>query len=540
MATPPTVCFVLDGAAGAVPAAALERRGWTVQRLAEHPPGPDDTVQRYGGDDPVLVEGERVAAALEGLHAEHGFDLVQFGDAGVAMRAVQAKRSGDAFLDVPLAVCPAAPAFVRRITAEQTLVAPRELKLDFCERYGFAGADLQLAPSANQLARLRRQGWQVRDDAAVAVGEGTDQEIEDFYRGLLDRRSAAVATPLGDATITVVVAHYNHDRYLEATLASLAAQTRVVDEVIVIDDGSPSEAAQRVFTEQEARYPQWRFIRQENIGPGATRNRGLELASGKYFLPFDSDNIAVPTMVERLVRAMERNPARAATTCHNLGFTEDGDIPAGKFVSRYSPTGGPLALAAVENVYGDTCSIFDTEALRAVGGFELNLWSPTEDWETFVKMATRGLEIDVLPRPLFYYRTDAGGRLQHLGTDRATKLRLRAHLIDEFFAAAELDQAARRDLLVSLQAFDDFAEVGVERRLAEQREWHDAQMADLDGFREGQVEAVREAFAAEVAAQGARADSERARAEAAERDLGALRQATSGWFLSKLLRLRAR
>jgi glycosyltransferase involved in cell wall biosynthesis len=547
MTPPPTVCFVPLGAedpAALAASAALERRGWSVFRLDELPGAPGDDLQRFGGDDPTVVLGERASAALERLHAEHGFDLIEFVAAGVAMRAVQAKRSGDAFGDVPLAVRPAAPAFVRRAEEERTLGAPRELKLDFCERYAFEGADVQLASSADLLALIGRHGWRVREDAAVvpAAGAGgeTDKRIENFYRELIAGPLAGPASPVASPTITVVVAHYNHDRHLAAALASLAAQTRPPDEVIVIDDGSTSEAALWVFAEQESRYPDWRFIRQENAGPGATRNRGLELAAGNYFLPFDSDNIAVETMVERLLRAMERNPGRAATSCHNFGFTADEDVTAGRFTSRYSPTGGPLVLAAVENVFGDTCSIFDTAALRSVGGFEVNLWSPTEDWETFVKIATRGLEVDVLPRPLFYYRTDAGGRLQHLGTDRATKLRLRAHLVNEFFAAAEIDEVGRRELLESLQAFDDFVQVGVEGRLAEQRRWHDSQMADIDAYRERQVEELREDLGGQVASEGTRAEAERVRAETAERELASLRRVTSGWLLRKLVRLRAR
>jgi glycosyltransferase involved in cell wall biosynthesis len=510
MSTPPTIRFVATGGEVEV----LDLAG--LESVAE--------VQRYGGDDPALVLGERALEALEAVAAGRGLEAIEFADAGVAMRSVQAKRSGDAFVDVPITVRLHGPAFRRREEDVRMLEAPRALKLDFAERYAFEHADVQLVDSEELLAEIRRRGWKVREPAAA-------------------RPDARPSVATG-STVTIVVAHYNHDRYLEAALAS---QTRPADEVIVIDDGSPSPDAQRVFDEQEARYPEWRFIRQENVGPGATRNRGLELASGTYFLPFDSDNIAVDSMVERFVRAMDRNPGRAATTCHNLAFTEDADIAAGRFGGRYSPTGGPLPLAAVENVFGDTCSIFRTEALRAAGGFEINRWSPTEDWETFVKLAVGGLEVDVLPRPLFYYRTDAGGRLQHLGTDRATKLRLRAHLLDEFLGAAEIGAADRRMLFEALQAFDDFVGGKVEELLAEQRRWHDEQMADLDGFREQQVESLRAHLEERVdgeaeradAAEG-RADSERARAEAAESELRALREATSGPLMSRAIRWRER
>jgi glycosyltransferase involved in cell wall biosynthesis len=521
-----------------------------VHRLDELPRSPGADAQRYGGDDPILVIGEHALEALEGLHAEHRFDLIEFAEAGVAMRSVQSRRSGDALVDVPLAVRLHAPAFQRRAAQRQTLDAPRGLKVDFGERYAFEHADHQLATSADLLATVARRGWVVRPGARVmpsGKGSEADERLAELYREMVGPPRDPGPAPTATATVTVVVAHYNHELYLEATLSSLARQTRAPDEVIVIDDGSTSAAALDVFAAAEARYPHWRFVRQENVGPGATRNRGLELATGSLFLPFDSDNIATETMIGRLARAMERNPDRAATTCHNLAFTRDEEIDAGRFAARYSPTGGPPALAAVENVFGDTCSIFRTAVLRSVGGFEINRWSPTEDWETFVKMAVRGLEIDVLPRPLFYYRTDAGGRLQHLGTDRATKLRLRAHLLDEFFAAAPLEESERRQLFEALQAFDDLALEGVEERLAEQRRWHDAQMADLDAYRERQVQELHRFGDERVAEQEARveteatrAETERARAETAEHELAALRQATSGSLVGRAVRWRAK
>ena len=126
----------------------------------------------------------------------------------------------------------------------------------------------------------------------------------------------------------------------------------------MVDDGSTSEAARRVFAEQEELYTDWTFLRQENAGPGAVRNRVLWEATSTYFLPFDSDNIATPRMIERFLGAMERNPTWAATTCHNLAFTDDADIEAGDFIFRYAPTGGPRLSSFLENVYGDTCAIF--------------------------------------------------------------------------------------------------------------------------------------------------------------------------------------
>src|SRR5262249_25649861 len=122
--------------------------------------------------------------------------------------------------------------------------------------------------------------------------------------------------------VTIGIGYYNLGEFLPAALASLAAQTYANLDVIVIDDGSTQPASIRAFDELKSRYPQFRFLRQENAGIGATRNRCLSEARGEYFIPMDADNIARPDMVERFVAGITRNPAYSAMTCYFLAFTE--------------------------------------------------------------------------------------------------------------------------------------------------------------------------------------------------------------------------
>ena len=75
--------------------------------------------------------------------------------------------------------------------------------------------------------------------------------------------------------MSVAIAYYNLGAHLPDTLASLAAQTYPNVEVLVINDGSTDPYSRQVFAEQQALYPQFRFVSQDNAGIGATRNRGL-------------------------------------------------------------------------------------------------------------------------------------------------------------------------------------------------------------------------------------------------------------------------
>ena len=83
--------------------------------------------------------------------------------------------------------------------------------------------------------------------------------------------------------VTVGIAHYNLGLYLPETLQAIAAQTYPHLEVIVVDDGSTCPISVRVFNELRERYPEFRFISQENAGPGGARNRALEEGAGGVF-----------------------------------------------------------------------------------------------------------------------------------------------------------------------------------------------------------------------------------------------------------------
>lgn len=204
--------------------------------------------------------------------------------------------------------------------------------------------------------------------------------------------------------VTIGIAHHNLGEFLPAALASLASQTYSNLEVIVIDDGSISNASIAAFAAMEARYPRYRFIHQENAGIGATRNRCLAEARGEYFIPMDADNLARPDMVERFVAGIKRHPSFSAMTCYFLAFSECQSTEPDNFLYAGRPIGGPHSLSCIRNVYGDANGIFRTSTFRDIGGYETDRGTSCEDWEAYVKLIHAGHHIGVIPDYLFYYR----------------------------------------------------------------------------------------------------------------------------------------
>ena len=80
-------------------------------------------------------------------------------------------------------------------------------------------------------------------------------------------------------TVSVVVIAYNAARYLERALECVYSQSRLPDEVILVDDGSTDATASIA-----QRYPSVRYFHQENQGPSAARNRGARAAVGEVLV----------------------------------------------------------------------------------------------------------------------------------------------------------------------------------------------------------------------------------------------------------------
>ena len=100
--------------------------------------------------------------------------------------------------------------------------------------------------------------------------------------------------------ITVIVTCYNHEKYIEQCLRSVFNQTYQNIELIVLDDGSTDGSKQIILKTLKDSPFEVRFESHKNMGVVKTRNKGIELINGKYFLFVDSDDYLPDDYVEEL------------------------------------------------------------------------------------------------------------------------------------------------------------------------------------------------------------------------------------------------
>ena len=92
---------------------------------------------------------------------------------------------------------------------------------------------------------------------------------------------------------SVIVPVYNSEKTLRRCLDSIIEQGYEDFEVILIDDGS-TDSSSEICDEYTGADNRFTTIRQDNLGPSAARNRGLDLAGGKYICFADSDDYLLP------------------------------------------------------------------------------------------------------------------------------------------------------------------------------------------------------------------------------------------------------
>jgi glycosyltransferase involved in cell wall biosynthesis len=105
--------------------------------------------------------------------------------------------------------------------------------------------------------------------------------------------------------VSCVVPVWNYGRYIGEALRSILDQTWPRKEIIVIDDGSTDGSAQVAHRIA----PQAVVYSQPHAGPGAARNRGVELAKGTFLAFLDADDLWSPETLSRRMAAFEKDPA---------------------------------------------------------------------------------------------------------------------------------------------------------------------------------------------------------------------------------------
>lgn len=117
--------------------------------------------------------------------------------------------------------------------------------------------------------------------------------------------------------VSVIVPYYNHLDWLKEAVDSVLSQTYRDFEIILVDDGSTERIQSCEINLSDTRIV---YVRQQNRGPGAARNAGIEAARGDYVAFLDADDVFEHAKLEKQLAFMK---ASGAVFCHTSYTTFD-------------------------------------------------------------------------------------------------------------------------------------------------------------------------------------------------------------------------
>lgn len=221
---------------------------------------------------------------------------------------------------------------------------------------------------------------------------------------------------LAERGVSVVVPAFDAERTLRAAVASIRAQAYRPLEILVVDDASRDGTAE---VARELAGADLRAIRLErNSGPAAARNRGIQLARGKYLAFLDADDLWLPGKLERQVPALEARPELVLVTCDSRYVSESGAFLRLSHECRPPASGADAWKTLLAYNFSPTPTVLVRRAdVVGEGGFD-----PAkrfgEDLHLWIRLARRG-EVLALPEVLVEIREWPGSVTGRAGEGEA-------------------------------------------------------------------------------------------------------------------------
>jgi glycosyltransferase involved in cell wall biosynthesis len=205
--------------------------------------------------------------------------------------------------------------------------------------------------------------------------------------------------------VSVIVPCYEQAPYLEEAIESVLAQTYAQVELIVVDDGSPDNAARIA-----ARFPGVRCVRQPNQGLAGARNTGIRESEGELLVFLDADDRLLPRALEAGVAELRAHPEAAFAFGRYRRIGADGTRLDDDEQPR--PDADPYAIFLRYNYAGIPADgIYRRSALEAVENFDEGL-PGAEDYDLGLRLSG---EFAVRPHEeqVAEYRVHAEGMSQN-------------------------------------------------------------------------------------------------------------------------------
>lgn len=205
--------------------------------------------------------------------------------------------------------------------------------------------------------------------------------------------------------LSVVMAVYNGERYLEESVASILRQTFTHFELIVVDDGS-TDRTPDLLSRLSRDDPRMVCIRQEHRGQTRALNLAIGVAKGGYLARQDADDVSMPERLVRQVRYLDQHPSVGAVGTAAELIDQRGRV-IGILPNRHGTEQVKRGLLTVRATPVHGSMMMRRQAFEVVGGYR-EAFRVSQDFDLWLRMIQHS-DLDNLRETLYQWRMNPEG-----------------------------------------------------------------------------------------------------------------------------------
>ena len=214
------------------------------------------------------------------------------------------------------------------------------------------------------------------------------------------------------AKISVVIPAYNAAAFIEGAVNSVLAQSLLPEKIIIVDDGSTDETervVQRLVCERRGQPPCLQYVRQDNQGPSAARNRGIQCAAGEYIAFLDADDRWLPSKLKAQMDVFQTRPEAGLVCTGRFRVEETTGRRLADCVGRTLSHDGYRDLWTRGNYVVTSSAVVRRHCFEELDGFDEDPRALcSEDVDMWLRVAAQ-FPVVYINEPLVEYLVRAGG-----------------------------------------------------------------------------------------------------------------------------------
>src|SRR5579862_740809 len=231
--------------------------------------------------------------------------------------------------------------------------------------------------------------------------------------------------------VSVIIATHNRRAMVQEAVASVLAQREADFELIVVDDGSTDATSESL-----ARLDGVRLSRTDHLGPAAARNHGVAMANAPLIAFLDSDDLWMPTKLQRQLAFMRAHPECVISQSAEIWIRDGRRVNPGR---RHLKRAGDIFIDSLRTcLISPSAVIMPTDLFLALGGFDEDL-AAAEDYDLWLRVLADH-EVGLLDDPLV---TRRAGHADQLSSSTPAIDRYRVLALMKLLARDDLSMCRR-------------------------------------------------------------------------------------------------